>query len=130
MAISGGTSYVRQKVRRKVSNRREAVDRALSGARAVAKGSPMPPHPAVGRQLASRVKSGAIDQEQAEHTAAERRVFERQYGKDWRRIVFGDRGYTQRTRKALAKNPESARLQALYGNLLDRRKRLYAKATE
>lgn len=84
--------------------------------------------PRLGRQLSRRVSSGEISQEQAERTAQERSVLAKTYGPDWRRKVYGDRGYTQRTRRQLAENPNDPALQALYTNLLKRRQSMLNRA--
>ncbi len=81
-----------------------------------------------GRQLQSRVQSGAITQEQAQKTMGQRQTLEKAFGKDWRTQVFGDRGYAQRTRKALSKHPDSARLAALNKKLMERRSQMLAAA--
>jgi hypothetical protein len=82
----------------------------------------------LGRQLSGRVSSGVIDQGRAEETAGERALLEQAYGPEWRTHVYGDRGYTQRTRKAMAANPDSKRARALYENLMQRRKEMLERA--
>lgn len=84
----------------------------------------------IGAQLSHRVQSGAIDQEQAERVAKERAELEKAYGPDWRRQVYGDRGYVKRTRKALAANPTDPQLLALYQQLMQRRKGMLQHAGE
>lgn len=84
--------------------------------------------PGLGRQLSRRVKSGEIDQSTAQRTAVERVLLERAYGPDWRTKVYGDRGYAQRTRLAAANNPDDPQVQALYANLMKRRKEMLDKA--
>lgn len=81
-----------------------------------------------GAQLERRVQSGAITQEQADRTMKQRQTLQKAFGKDWRTKVFGDRGYAQRTRSALSKNPDSARLAALNKKLMERRKQMLTAA--
>lgn len=83
--------------------------------------------PGLGHQLTRRVQSGQITQERAQKTAGQRGLLQKAYGSDWRSKVYGDRGYAQRTRKALAANPGSKRLQALNSQLMKlRQQRLKA----
>jgi hypothetical protein len=86
------------------------------------------PSGGIGGQLERRVQSGVIDMAQAKKVAAQRQTFRKAYGPDWRTKVFGDRGYVQRTRTALAETPGDPQLQALNQNLKERRKRLLAAA--
>lgn len=46
----------------------------------------------LGKQLSSRVASGAITQRQAQQTAAQRQTLAKVYGPDWRTKVFGKGG--------------------------------------
>jgi hypothetical protein len=82
----------------------------------------------LGGQLSRRVQSGAITQEQAQRTQQQRQTLEKAFGSDWRKKVFGDRGYAQRTRSALAKNPQNAQVAALNQKLMERRKQMLAAA--
>lgn len=77
--------------------------------------------PDLGQQLSRRVAAGAINPDQAEKTAHDRELLERTYGPDWRVKVFGDRGYVQRTRQALAENPDDPQTRALYEQLMKQR---------
>lgn len=74
----------------------------------------------LGKQLSSRVSSGAISQQKAEKTASQRALLKKAYGSDWRTKVYGDKGYVKRARKAAASGDESG--QALYKQLLRQRK--------
>jgi hypothetical protein len=76
----------------------------------------------LGSQLSSRVDSGVISQEQASEVAKQRAALEAEFGPEWRTKVFGDRGYVQRTRKAMAKHPDSKRARYLYENLMKLRR--------
>jgi len=82
----------------------------------------------LGPQLTRRVESGAISEGQAKSVASDRALLQKTYGPDWRVKVYGDRGYMQRTREALAKNPQDPSLQALYQQLLKERERMLAEA--
>ena len=86
--------------------------------------------PGLGRQLTSRVQSGAISQDQAQKTAQQRATLEQAFGKNWRVKVFGDRGYVQRTRKVMTANPDSARAAALNKALMGRRQTMLKRAEE
>lgn len=46
----------------------------------------------LGQQLQSRVKSGAIDQTQAQKTARQRLLLKKAFGSDWRSKVFAGSG--------------------------------------
>lgn len=81
-----------------------------------------------GRQLAARVSSGSITQEQAQKTMQQRQTLQKAFGKDWRTQVFGDTGYVQRTRKGLAKNPQSPMVAALNKKLMERRQSMLTVA--
>lgn len=82
----------------------------------------------LGRQLSRRVKSGAITSEQAQQTAKQRQTFKAAFGPDWRAKVFGDRGYAQRTRTALAANPQDPQVAALNTNLMAQRQKMLEAA--
>lgn len=84
----------------------------------------------LGHQLTRRLQSGAISQGQAQQTAGQRQMLEKAFGSEWRRKVFGDRGYIQRTRLAKAKEPENARVQALNTALMKRRRQMLARAEQ
>lgn len=81
-----------------------------------------------GGQLARRVQSGAITQEQADQTLQQRQTLQKAFGKDWRQKVFGDVGYVQRTRSALAKDPTNPRLAALNKKLMESRQQMLEAA--
>lgn len=84
--------------------------------------------PGLGRQLTSRVQSGAISQEQAQKTAQQRQLLEKAFGADWRTKVFGDAGYVRRARGAMAKNPQDPQVAALNKQLMERRQKALAAA--
>lgn len=84
--------------------------------------------PGLGRQLTSRVQSGAITQDQAQRTAQQRQTLAKAFGSDWRQKVFGDAGYAQRTRSTLAKSPGNAQVAALNKRLMERRKQMLEAA--
>jgi hypothetical protein len=86
--------------------------------------------PTLGKQLQRQVSAGAITQPQAQQTAQQRQTFEKAFGPQWRTHVFGDRGYVQRTRAALAANPSDQQAQALYQNELNRRAAMLKRAKE
>jgi len=86
--------------------------------------------PGLGKQLTSRVNSGAIDQGQAEQTAHQRRVFEEAYGPDWRTKVYGGRGIVQANRKALAGPGEHPQAEAFRKQLMEERQRMLQAALE
>ena len=46
----------------------------------------------LGKQLSSRVASGAITRKQAQETARQRQTFKAMFGPDWRTHVFGQGG--------------------------------------
>lgn len=82
----------------------------------------------LGQQLSRRVAAGSIDQGQAEKVAQDRAILEAAYGPDWRVKVFGDKGYVQRTRQALAQNPDDPQTKALYDRLLKQRSSALTRA--
>ena len=106
---------------------RPARGRGVSNGQRAGIGNAGMPGPG-GAQLERRVQSGAITQEQAQKTMQQRQTLQKAFGKDWRTKVFGDRGYAQRTRKALNKNPDSARLAALNKKLMERRSTMLTAA--
>jgi len=78
-----------------------------------------------GRQLAARVSSGAITQEQAQRTMKQRQTLEKAYGKDWRQQIAsaaGGKTFAQ-VRQGLKRNPGNAKLAALNKRLLEGRKK-------
>lgn len=81
-----------------------------------------------GAQLARRVASGAINQEQAQRTMQQRQTLRKAFGPDFRQKVFGDVGYLQRTRAALAKDPNNPQVAALNKQLMQRRQKMLAAA--
>lgn len=71
-----------------------------------------------GRQLASRVSSGKITQEQADRTMKQRQTLAKAFGKNWRdKISQGGKSFAS-VRKGLAKKPKDPRLAALNKKLL------------
>jgi hypothetical protein len=76
----------------------------------------------LGKQLSRRVSAGAVSQAQASQVARDRQLLEKAFGPDWRVKVFGDRGYVQRTRRDLARDPGNPQVKALYGQLMGNRR--------
>ena len=72
----GGTTYPGTPYRPK--KRRQGVEQGYNAS--------------LGRQLSSRVKSGAITGQQAQHTAYERQVLAKAFGSNWREKVYGKGG--------------------------------------
>jgi hypothetical protein len=48
--------------------------------------------PDLGAQLSHRVQSGALSQVDAMKVAAQRALFEKQFGPNWRQVIFGKGG--------------------------------------
>lgn len=66
-----------------------------AGASVAQPGSPGVGHaiqPKLGAQLSNRVQSGAINQGQAGKVAQQRRMFQKAFGPNWRKQVFGAGG--------------------------------------
>jgi hypothetical protein len=83
--------------------------------------------PTFGPQLAARVNSGAITQEQAQRTMAQRQTFRNAYGQDWRKKVFGGTNLTN-LRTSIAGGSATPQQGDLYKTLMANRKRLLARA--
>lgn len=74
-----------------------------------------------GRQLAARVQSGAITQEQAQRTMQQRQTLAKALGPNWRdKLQVGGRSFAQ-VNKQLKANPGNAKLAALRKRLLENR---------
>lgn len=83
-----------------------------------------------GRQLAARVSSGAITQEQAQKTMQQRQTLQKAFGSDWRnKLQVGGKSFAQ-VRAGLAKNPDSAQLAAINKKLAEARKKAITTARE
>lgn len=81
-----------------------------------------------GRQLAARVASGAIDQEQAQRTMKQRQTLAKAFGKDWRdKLAVGGQSFSE-VRAGLKKSPGNPKLAALNKRLLANRKSLLEAA--
>lgn len=81
-----------------------------------------------GRQLAARVASGAITQEQADRTMKQRQTLAKALGPDWReKLSVGGQSFAE-VNKGLKANPDSAKLAALRKKLLENRKTVLAGA--
>ncbi len=71
-----------------------------------------------GRQLAARVASGAITQEQAQKTMQQRQTLAKAFGPNWRdKISAGGQSFAQ-VNAGLKKNPKDPKLAALRKKLL------------
>lgn len=83
-----------------------------------------------GRQLAARVSSGAITNEQAQKTMQQRQTLAKAFGPNWRdKLKVGGKSFAQ-VRSGLAKNPDSARLAAINKKLAEARKKALTTAKE
>lgn len=81
-----------------------------------------------GRQLAARVSSGKITQEQADRTMKQRQTLAKAFGKDWRsHISSGGKSFAQ-VNQGLQKAPGSAQLLALRKKLTEGRTAALAAA--
>jgi len=80
-------------------------------------------HAGIGRQLQSRVASGAITLEQAQKTARQRQTFKKAYGSDWRQNVYGMDVGGLRTGLA-GESADDPQYQAAYAIALERRKKM------
>lgn len=77
-----------------------------------------------GRQLAARVSSGAITQEQAQKTMQQRQTLAKALGPNWRdKLQVGGKSFAQ-VNKQLKANPGNAKLTALRKRLAENRKSL------
>jgi hypothetical protein len=130
--------------------RRKAIKAAMMAQErnpGVGKGKPVGPsvgkgHPAgpsvgqsfqagLGRQLSSRVDSGAITQAQAKRTAGQRNTLQQAYGNDWRSKVFGNQaGNLATLRKEASKQvePGEGTAQETLSRLMAKRTRFLEKA--
>ena len=83
-----------------------------------------------GAQLARRVQSGKITQEQAQRTMQQRQTLQKAFGDDWRqKLATGAGGQSfKQVRTGLAKSPKSPRLAAINKKLLARRQELLETA--
>lgn len=80
------------------------------------------------RQLASRISSGAITQEQADRTLQQRQTLKKAFGSDWRRkLSVGGQSFRD-VNQGLVKNPGDPRLAALRKKLLTNRETLLEAA--
>lgn len=74
-----------------------------------------------GRQLAARVSSGAITQQQAQKTMSQRQTLAKALGPDWRsKLSVGGKSFAQ-VNAGLKKNPGNAKLAALRKKLVANR---------
>jgi hypothetical protein len=124
---SGGTQYVRGQG---IAGARPAGPGAagIGGAQASAPGGGKRNlsqgfQAGLGRQLSSRVSSGAISQEQAEGVAKDRAALKRHYGESWRKRLYGDTDIVDLRRKLKAE-PTNPELTSLYDKLMAKRRRL------
>lgn len=81
-----------------------------------------------GRQLAARVSSGAITQEQADRTMKQRQTLAKALGPNWRdKLQVGGKSFAQVNRQLKA-NPGNAKLAALRQKLVANRSKVLAAA--
>lgn len=81
-----------------------------------------------GRQLAARVSSGKITQEQADRTMKQRQTLQKAFGSDWRsKLQVGGQSFAQ-VNKGLSASPSNPKLAALRKKLLSNRKALLTQA--
>lgn len=74
-----------------------------------------------GAQLARRVASGKITQEQADRTMKQRQTLQKAFGKDWRNKISGGGPSFAKVNAGLAKSPGDAKLVALRKKLTEGR---------
>jgi len=86
--------------------------------------------PGLGRQLSSRVSSGAITKERANKTASERKLLEDKFGKNWRERIYGGRNILKNNRKALAEGSTDPNVQAFNERLMALRANAVKRAKE
>jgi hypothetical protein len=84
----------------------------------------------LGKQLSSRVSSGAIDQQQAQKVATQRALLAKAFGPNWRTKVYGDAGYVGRVRKNLSAGKDTEQNSALYKNLMQQRSKALERARQ
>lgn len=81
-----------------------------------------------GRQLAAKVASGAITQEQADRTMKQRQTLRKALGPDWReKLQVGGQSFAQ-VNKQLKANPGNAKLAAIRQKLVANRGKVLAAA--
>ena len=81
-----------------------------------------------GRQLAAKVASGAITQEQADRTMKQRQTLAKALGPDWReKLSVGGQSFAQ-VNKQLKANPGNAKLAAIRQKLVANRSKVLAGA--
>lgn len=81
-----------------------------------------------GRQLAARVSSGAITQEQAQKTMQQRQTLQKALGPDWRdKLSVGGKSFAD-VNAGLKKNPDDPKLAALRKKLAANRASLLESA--
>lgn len=81
-----------------------------------------------GRQLAARVASGKITQEQADRTMQQRQTLKKALGEDWRdKLQVGGTSFAQ-VNKQLKANPGNAKLAAIRQKLVANRSKVLAGA--
>lgn len=81
-----------------------------------------------GRQLAAKVASGAITQEQADRTMKQRQTLKKALGPDWRdKLSVGGKSFAQ-VNKGLKANPGNAKLAAIRQKLVSNRAKVLAGA--
>jgi len=83
----------------------------------------------LGAQLQRRVKSGAIDPQQAQRTARQRQTLTAAFGDNFRQKLGGP-GVFNKLRQELSKNPNNPRLQQRNQTLLQKRSQLLQAAQE
>src|SRR5690242_6585719 len=108
-----------QTIRTNLSGGTTAPRKGLSQKASVSSAS----QPGLGRQLSSRVQTGAISQDQAQKVAAQRALLEKTYGPNRRDKVFGQTpggGYMKKVRQGAAEG--KSRYQGLEKVLNERRK--------
>lgn len=120
MNVSGGISAP-------LGRRRSNGGTGYNSPRAAALGQAQ--QPGLGRQLSSRVSSGAITQNQAERTQRQRQLLQSRYGADWRDQVYGGQGRIQKLRaQAQQGGLESGRAKGILAQLMEARKQAIARA--
>ena len=82
----------------------------------------------LGAQLQARVKSGAIDRQQAIQTARQRQTLKAKFGADWRDKLPGGPGAFRKVQQQLRQNPNNPKAVALNKQLMNARSRLLAAA--
>lgn len=82
----------------------------------------------IGAQLQRRVKSGAIDRQQAIQTARQRQTLKAKFGADWRDKLPGGAGAFRKVQQMLRQNPNNPKAVARDKQLMDARSRLLAAA--